>query len=175
MNTFALEIWFDETSLCSFYTVRKDGFEDNETDLFFKKFEDEDNQYNNSAQELLYLIVNSIGDVYGATDDFFDRIENKAQALPPKPKKWIPEIKELGIHFPLRLLCFRISESIVVLFNGGIKDQRTEQESKDLSINFYEAQEFAKRIVEALRDKTILISENGRILTDFQNNTDIIL
>ncbi len=175
MNIFAVEIWYDESELCNFYTVRWENSEVNETDHFFEQYENEENQYCNSAYELFWLITHSIGNVYGATNDFFDRNKNNAQALPPKPKNWIPEIMEIGIHFPLRLYCFRISESIVVLFNGGIKDQRTDQLSQDISLKFYEAQQFATRIANALQDGSIIISEDNRTLTNFQGTTDIIL
>ena len=36
MNTFALEIWFDEAERCSFYTVRWENAENSETDRFSK-------------------------------------------------------------------------------------------------------------------------------------------
>ncbi len=172
---FAVEKWYDEGGFCSFYTVRWDGNSDTETDRFFLKFETEDNPYNREANELLHLITHSIGNIYGATDDFFDRTKNKAQALPPKPKRWIPDIYEIGIHFPLRLYCLRVSESIVVLFNGGVKDQSTDQQSEDLRLKFYEAQQFASKITAALLDGTILIDTEKRELTDFQGNNQIIL
>ena len=113
--------------------------------------------------------------MYGAIDDFFDRTKNKAQALPPKPKHWVQEIREIGINFPLRLYCYRISESIVVLFNGGVKDHRTDQQSDDIRFKFYEAQQFAQRIGQALQDETIIIANDNRTLEDFQGNTEIIL
>ena len=175
MNTFAVEIWFDEAELCNFYTVHWENTEDSETDRFFEKYENDDNPYHDSSYELFRLITHAIGNVYGATNDFFDRTKNQAQALPPKPKRWIPEIEEIGIHFPLRLYCYRISESIVVLFNGGVKDQRTDQESDDIRLKFYEAQQFAQRIAEALQDGTIIIAGDKRTLTDFQGNTDFII
>ena len=172
---FAVEKWFDEGELCCFYTVRFDGNSETETDLFFLKYENENKPYNREANELLHLITHSIGNIYGATNDFFDRSKNKAQALPPKPKRWIPDIYEIGIHFPLRLYCLRISESIVVLFNGGVKDQSTDQESEGLRLKFYEAQRFATKITAALLDGTILIDTENRQLTDFQGNNQIIL
>lgn len=175
MNIFALEIWYDEAELCTFYTVHQGNAEDSETDRFFEKFEDEEHPHSDSAYELLRLITHSIGNVYGATNDFFDRSKNYAQALPPKPKRWIPEIQEIGIHFPLRLYCYRISESIVVLFNGGVKDHRTDQESDDIRLKFYEAQLFAQRIAQALQDGTIIIAPDNRTLTDFQGNTEIMI
>lgn len=175
MNTFVVKKWFDEGERCSFYTVLVGENKYSETDRFFMKFEETDNQYNREAHELLRLITYSIGNVYGAIDAFFDRTKNKAQALPPKPKKGIPEIFQMGINFPLRLYCFRISESIVILFNGGIKDQPTDQESEDLRLKFYEAQLLVNRISEAIRDGTMIVNNHSRTLTDFQGNSQIIL
>ena len=175
MNTFVLELWFDETKRCNFYTVRWDDAEISETDHFFEKYEKHENLYSDEAYVLLRLITVTIGDVHGAIDDFFDRTENNALALPPKPKNWIPEIMEIGTHFPLRLYCIRISESIVVLFNGGIKNKRTAQESDDIRMRFYEAQAFAQRIYHALQDGTIIIDNDLRTLRDYQGNTEIIL
>ena len=39
VNIFALEIWDDEAAKCTFYTVKYDEAETNETDLFFEKYE----------------------------------------------------------------------------------------------------------------------------------------
>lgn len=79
------------------------------------------------------------------------------------------------MHFPLRLYCYRISESIVVLFNGGIKDEHSAQASNDIRLKFYEAQKFAEPIAEALQDGTIVIAKDGRTLWDFQGNIEFIL
>ncbi|MGZ5281620.1 MAG: hypothetical protein ACXWEY_05010 [Bacteroidia bacterium] len=175
MNIFELEIWYDECRLCTFYTVRWDEATESETDKFFDRFDDEESEFYEPANILLRLITHNIGNKYGAIDDFFDRNKNKAQALPPKPKKSVPEIEEIGINFPLRLYCYRISESLVVLFNGGIKDARTDQESKDISLKFIEAQQFAERIQEAINDGTIIITKDQRTITDFNGNEEIFL
>ncbi len=178
MNTFALEIWYDEGSICTFYTVRWVTEDDNtasETDRFFDIYALPEHPLEEKTLQLFRLITESIGNRYGATDDFFDRIVNKAQELPPKPKKWVEEIKDLGINFPLRLFCYRVTEQIVILFNGGIKESLTTQESKNLSMKFYEAQTFVKRIEEALQSEMIEISDNGRYLQSFDGTTDIIL
>jgi hypothetical protein len=178
MNTFAIEIWYDEGNICTLYTLRwvKDDFDTaSETDKFFNKYAISDHQHEEKALQLFRLITESIGNRYGATDDFFDRVENKAQALPPKPKRWVEEIKDLGINFPLRLFCYRVSEQIVILFNGGIKDAGSAQESKNLSMKFYEAQTFVKKIEESLQSKMIEISDNERYLQNFDGTTNIIL
>src|SRR5690606_902738 len=108
-------------------------------------------------------------------DDFFDRTENSAMALPPKPKKWVVEIIDLGLQFPLRLFCCRITEQIVVLFNGGIKDANSVQASKNISMKFYEAQIYVKRIEEALQSGMIVFGVDERCLENFDGSNEIIL
>jgi hypothetical protein len=179
VNTFELEIWYDEGKACSFYTVRYSTDNDDnssETDKFFDKYADPEHPFENEAFQLFSLITKSIGDKYGASDDFFDRTENAAQALPPKPKIRVQEIKILGTNFPLRLFCYRISNEIVILFNGGIKDAGTAQESEDLSMKFYEAQNFVKRIERALRDEMIIVTnDDSRHLQSFDGSDNMIL
>lgn len=175
MYTFELKVWYDETSRCTFYTVQRDGSADSETDAFFMKYEDEEAEFHEESNELISLIIEKIGNTHGATNDFFNRHENRAQALPPKPGSRLPEIVALGTNFPLRLYCYRISPSLVVLFNGGIKDAPTAQESTDLSMKFYDAQQFTKKIEKALREGMIIVSDDGRKLTDYNGNEEIIL
>lgn len=177
MNTFTLEIWYDEGSICTFYTVRwvTDDNATSETDRFFDTYAVPEHPVEENALQLFRLITESIGNRYGATDDFFDRAENKAQALPPKPKGWVEEIKDLGINFPLRLFCYRVTEQIVILFNGGIKDAKSAQNSENLSMKFYEAQTFVKKIEEALQSEMIEISDDERYLQNFDGTTDITL
>lgn len=178
MNTFAVEIWYDEASICTFYTVRwvvDDVNITSETDKFFDTYAVKDQPYEERTYQLFRLITESIGNRYGATNDFFDRAENNAQALPPKSKHWVEEIKDLGINFPLRLYCYRITEKIVVLFNGGIKDAHSAQESKNLSMKFYEAQTFVKKIEEALQSGMIEQSDDERYLLSFDGTSNIIL
>ncbi len=178
MNTFGLEIWYDEGSICTLYTVRwlhGDDETESETDRFFDNYAVPDHPMEEKAFQLLRLVTESIANRYGATDDFFDRIVNKAQELPPKRKQRVEEIKDLGINFPLRLFCYRVNESIVVLFNGGIKESQSTQKSESLSLKFYEAQTFVQRIEEALRSEMIVISDDKRFLKSFDGTTDIIL
>lgn len=178
MNIFALEIWYDEGSICTFYTVRWVTDDDDvasETDRFFDTYAVPEHALQEKALQLFRLITESIGNRYGAIDDFFDRTVNRAQELPPKRKQWVEEIKDLGVNFPLRLFCCRVTENIVILFNGGIKESQTTQKSKNLSMKFYEAQTFVKKIEEALQSEMIEISDDGRYLQSFDGTTDIIL
>ncbi len=167
MNNFVLEIWYDEGSACTFYTVKwGDGTDEtvSETDKFFDTYAVPGHELEEKAMQLFRLITESIGNRYGAIDDFFDREERAAQALPPRPKRRVEAIMQLGLHFPLRLYCYRVNEQVVVLFNGGVKDADTAQASKGLGIKFYEAQHFVQRLESALREKTIWVSDNERYL-----------
>ncbi len=178
MNTFALEVWYDEGAACAFYTARYIGIENDslsETDKFFDKYAVSEQPYEEEALQLFRLITESIGNKYGAIDDFFDRHENRVQDLPPKPKQCIKEIKMLGSNFPLRLYCYRVTEQIVVLFNGGIKDAPTAQRSEDLSMKFNETQSLARKIETGLREGMICISTCGRKLESFDGSSEIIL
>jgi hypothetical protein len=178
VNNFALELWYDEGIACTFYTVRKlaSGKQnDSETDHFFERFTLSGTPYRDQAWQLSHLIIEVIGNRFGATDDFFDRSENLAQALPPKPKSRVEEIRQLGPGFPLRLFCLRITEQIVVLFNGGIKESRTAQESPDLGMKFHDAQVFSRRIIDAIQSGMIRISNDEKYLEFFDGSSEIIL
>lgn len=116
-----------------------------------------------------------IGKDYGAIDAFINRREDNAYSLPPKPNRGIKIIRELGVRFPLRLYCYRIREDILILFNGGLKDANSHQESPDLSLKFYEVQRFVAKIETALFEEMIVYNPKTKRLEDFQGNTQIIL
>lgn len=172
MKIFALEVWDDESRYVTYYTVRWEDDPDSETDKFYAKFKD-DPQYKPALQELTALIFDVIGDQMGARGEFFTRHENKATALPPG------KVEALGLkypNFPLRLYCYRVSDNIVILFNGGPKTADTAQKSERLNVYFQDAQNFSDRIVEAFNEEMILIDpEDERYLIDFQNNKEIFL
>jgi hypothetical protein len=175
VNIFEIEIWDDEGQSCTFYTVRWEDAEHCETDKFLLKYGSKSHKYYEQTLSLVRLISKSIGNRYGATDDFIDRAKNRAYALPPRPKKKPIEIRELGIHFPLRLYCYKVSESLLILFNGGIKDARTDQDSKDLSTKFYEAEQFVRRIEDALQEEMIIYNQELNRLETYKGETEIIL
>jgi len=123
LNTFALEIFDDQGQVCTFYTVRWVDEELSETDKFFVKYENH-STFQRPLQELAKFITKKIGDEMGALEDFF-RFVNAAQALPPSGTYKVEDIYIDYGNFPLRLYCLRISETLVVLFNGGEKTANT--------------------------------------------------
>jgi hypothetical protein len=176
VNIFALEIWDDEASKCTFYTVRWEDSEINETDKFFQKYNDL-SEYKLATQQLLSFVLDSIGEDHGATDILFNRFENEVVGLPNKGKATIGEISFLFPNFPLRLYALRINNrsDLVVLFNGGVKSAQTNQRSKDLNVKWKEACLFSRRIEEALRNKDILIDGRKRKIISFNGEDEIYL
>ncbi|HEX9512330.1 MAG TPA: hypothetical protein VF939_17685 [Puia sp.] len=176
MNSFTLQIWDDEASKCTFYTVRWEDTLESETDKFFNKY-DAIPGLKRSAQVLLSFVLDSIGEDHGAIDALFNRYENEVVGLPNKGRVNVGEIVFLYPDFPLRLYALRINNrpDLVVLFNGGIKSSSTNQGSKSLSLKWIEACRFAQRIEEALRDKEIIIDDPNRRLLSYNGEEDIYL
>lgn len=176
MNTFAIELWDDESAKCTFYTVRWDDTEENETDRFFSKY-DSIAEYKESTQKLLSFILDSIGTDYGAIDSLFNRWENEVVGLPNKGKVTFGEIIFLFPNFPLRLYALRVNNrrDLVILFNGGVKTSQTNQGSKNLNLKWMEACQFAKRIEQALRNKEIFIDSKNRKILSSNDDEEILL
>lgn len=172
MNIFAVEPFDDNGAQCAFYTVRWEDSKENETDKFFQKFE-YDERLQQSLQEIAKFLTIVIAEEYGALDYFF-RFENKAQALPPSGLYQVGEISINYENFPLRLYCLKITDHLVVLFNGDEKTAQTAQDGKT-SMVFYDANQFARRIAEALNDGTVIVADDQRTLLNFTNEKEIFL
>ena len=143
-----------------------------ETDIFFEKY-DSDSTFERPIQELAVFLTKKIGNDVGALEDFF-RFENSAHALPPSGKFKVGEVSINYGNFPLRLYCLRISDSLVVLFNGGKKTAENAQGGKT-SMVFHDANLYAKRILEALQQKEIYITINEREFRNFDDSEEIYL
>lgn len=59
-----------------------------------------------------------------------------------------------------------------MLFNGGEKTSNTSQEGKT-SMAFYEANNFANKILKAFQDKSIKLSSNQKSILDYYESDDI--
>jgi len=173
VNIFVLEIWDDEGAKCTFYTVRWDDQEISETDRFFERYEF-DPQYADQSSRLLYFVLQVIGEDHGALDRLFNRPENEVKGLPSKGKVRVQDFEYSFPNFPLRLYALKIRKNIVVLFNGGIKDAKTNQESS-LNLKWIEACQFAKKIDKAILEKDIIVEEKRRLLFWYDGSEEIIL
>nr|WP_294947322.1 hypothetical protein [uncultured Mucilaginibacter sp.] len=176
MNIFALEVWDDEGRKCSFYTVRWEDSDKNETDRFFDKY-DAIPELKGATQQLLSFVLDSVGDDHGAIDVLFNRPENEVTGLPNTGRVAVKQILFAYPNFPLRLYALRINNrsDIVILFNGGIKSSWTNQESKDMHLKWVEACQFAKRIEDALKDGEITIDESKRKIISANGDGEIFL
>jgi hypothetical protein len=173
VSSFELAIWNDETDLVTFYSPKMDGSEHSEMDKFLQRMEAIPDMLI-PIQELLELLIETIGNTYGAQDAFFNRFENRVTALPPRGHIKLSELELDYKGFPLRLYCLALTEKVVILFNGGIKDAQTVQESSGtLSMKLYEANEFARRILTAINGGVISVKD--RSITDFSGQTEIFL
>ena len=173
MKNFTLEIFDDAFPLVSYYTVRWDESSESETNNFIGRFAA-------SAEFRLYYdqiaaLLMDMGERKGARLHYFSRHENEASALPPKNSFEVNGIEIDFFENPLRLYCVRLNDHLVILFNGGLKSAQTAQASADLSRKFREAQQFARRIWEALQDEMILIDQTTRRIANFDGTSDDIL
>ena len=171
MNSFTLKIWDDECVKCTFYTVQKEGSKKNETDKFLEKFE---NTHPEEIQILLELVLDSIGERHGAIDDLLNRHENEVKGLPNKGKKKI--INELFHYpeFPLRLYVLKITDNILILFNGGLKDGPT-NDTSSVHMQWLEACQFAKKIQKELSGNGIIVNQNRGILEESNGESEIYI
>jgi hypothetical protein len=160
MRNFELEIWDDEGRRTTFYTVKKEGTADSETDAFFLRFES-DPKFREAALMLLQLILESIGNEHGAHEAFF-RFEGAAVGLPPPRNVGLRRVELDFTGFPLRLYCLRIAHGLVVLMGGGIKTSQKAQDSPDLKRPLAEAVAFVKAIDLAIKERYIQLHPNGR-------------
>ena len=173
MNNFEVKIWDDERRFCTFYTVQLDGSEENETDKFFLRFE-KIPTYESDAQALLSFILLSIGEEHGAIDELLNRNEEEVIGLPVKGRVRLGEFTYNYPDFPLRIYVLKITDEIVVLFNGGIKDGSTNRESS-LHLNWVEACEFARKIIDGIKNGAVVVDNVNRKLLNEKGTEEIIL
>ncbi|MEJ0056623.1 MAG: hypothetical protein WDN75_13805 [Bacteroidota bacterium] len=106
---------FKRLEKANFYTIRFENEGISETDKFISRF-DGHNQYRDDLDIIIYWIY-KMGNQNGTLERYF-RPERQAQAIP---------LETAG----LRLYCIRLSDELVILGNGGIKESRTVQDSPD--------------------------------------------
>lgn len=168
MNTFAKIIEIQQLNKVTYYTVKLEN-------KLYSEFEDFINRHENDPEvedEFQYIIdlIEQLGEVRGAKKIYF-RHEQRAEALPP-PSKLI----EIDYTNNLRLYCMRICDSIVILFNGGVKSKeaKTAQECSIVKPYFDQANKLVKKIDELIREREIEVDDVNQVLI-FDNNTEIEL
>lgn len=152
MKSFGEIVTFKEFEYVTYYTVHFDGKRLSEADEFFTLLETLEEPYRESADHLV-IWLNEIGDKYAADIEFF-RAEREAMALPP-PAEIMKDDNRVDA---IRLYCYWVSETIVILFNGGVKTERDPLHCPNVKSHFHNAVRWSKQLKDIgvkFREKTI--------------------
>lgn len=175
-----VKVFDDQGSKCVFYTVCREEGGDSETDNFIRRIRAQE-EYLDELKLIMSIIIDVIGDVTGAEDKYFTRLETRATAFPPKNDRRLEkELLEINSDFEgilksrIRLYALRLSDSVVVLFNGGIKlTDGKAQDDPNVQIHFRNAQSYAKKINDAIRNGMICV--NHKSVVDFEGNKEFLI
>ena len=135
----------NDTDKCTIYTIRFSEESETEYERFYSKFI-EDTQLNQDLLRIVQL-VDKIADE-GALERFFrpeGKMRDSVVALPVLRSK-------------LRLYCLRLSDRILILGNGGIKNSRTYEEDDSLRGYVFTLQKFEELLKEGQRDGTVIVT-----------------
>ena len=132
---------------CTIYSIQFLTEDEAEYERFYNRFK-EDAVFNEDLVRIIDLIDRIAN--FGAFERLF-RPEGKMSDRVVAP----PVIKS-----KLRLYCLRLSDSILILGNGGVKNTRTYDENDELRGYVVTLQNFDKLIKQGERDGTITITEN---------------
>ena len=138
------------------FSICFDGSEVSEFEKFLNEFKD--NATYNKDFNVILLALSKIIDK-GALERFFrneGRMNDNVKALAIDSRK-------------LRLYCLRISDQILILGNGGVKNTRTYQEDSKLSGYVMDLQTFDKVLLKAQKSGRVTIEKN--MITDIQSAT----
>ncbi len=135
-----------QTDNVGIFSIIFDGSNLNEFDSFVEKFKNDAD-----LQSDLNVVFSVIGKILqnGALERYF-RYEGK----PADNVVAIPTFKTR-----LRLYCLRMSDSILIIGNGGKKDSRTYQESAELNGYVISLQKLDKLIKQGIKDGSIVIEK----------------
>ena len=138
------------------FSICFDGSEISEFEKFLNEFKD--NATYNKDFNVILLALSKIIDK-GALERFFrneGRMNDNVKALAIDSRK-------------LRLYCLRISDQILILGNGGVKNTRTYQENEKLSGYVMDLQTFDKVLLKLQKSGKVTIERN--VITDIESVT----
>lgn len=136
----------NETDNCTIYTIQFQSESQTEFEKFYNKFKD-DAIYNPDLMRIV-AFINKIAQ-NGAFERFFrpeGKMSDHVVALPVITSK-------------LRLYCLRLSDKILILGNGGVKNSRTYNEDDTLRGYVITLQNFEKLLKEGQQNGIVSITE----------------
>lgn len=147
----------NETDNCTIYTLQFEGKSETEFESFFNKFRD-DAVYNPDLMRIV-AFINKIAE-NGAFERLFrpeGKMSDSVVALPVISSK-------------LRLYCLRLSDKILILGNGGVKNSRTYNEDDNLRGYVITLQNFEKLLKEGQKKGFVTITEKTIEIKDEDSN-----
>lgn len=138
------------------FSICFDGGSESEFEKFLVKFKDNANF--NKEFNIILLALKKIIDK-GALERFFrpeGKMGDHVSALSLDSRK-------------LRLYCLRISDQVLILGNGGVKQTRTYQEDETLNGYVVDLQSFDRALTEAQRAGKVTIEKN--VITNIESAT----
>ena len=145
-------ILLNEGNQCTLYSIQFTSEDESEYERFYSKFI-EDAKLNRDLLRIVQL-VDKIAEE-GALERLFrpeGKMKDSVVALPVLSSK-------------LRLYCLRLSDGILVLGNGGVKQSRTYEEDDSLRGYVLTLQKFEELLKEGQRDGSVIVTERS-IKTD---------
>ncbi len=152
----------------AYYTLKFADEEQNELDKFYNNYH---NEYSESVN-FIKMWIAVIGEKFGATSQYF-RTEDNASALPPNKEAIEKEQIEYVDLDPyqkktkLRLYCIVLSEKIVILINGGVKESQATRNSPTCWKQFMFASNISSQIKRMelngalkINDKSIITNKS---------------
>ena len=145
-------ILLNEGNRCTLYSIQFTSEDESEYERFYSKFI-EDAKLNRDLLRIVQL-VDKIAEE-GALERLFrpeGKMKDSVVALPVLSSK-------------LRLYCLRLSDGILILGNGGVKQSRTYEEDDSLRGYVLTLQKFEELLKEGQRDGSVIVTERS-IKTD---------
>lgn len=142
----------DNSEKCTLYTLHFLSEGDTELEKFISRFKD-NAKYNADFQSILIFMERILAN--GALERYFRREGRFADSVVALPV----------LNSKLRLYCLRLSDHILVVGNGGVKNTRTYQENDELKGYVMTLQKFERLLKHE--------AEQGNVeITETEINTD---
>ncbi len=146
-----------QTEKAGLFSICFEGESFNEFEKFIQKYQ-QDIILNRDLQIIL-TAINKMLNVSGFLERYFrpeGKMKDRVCALPIETSK-------------LRLYCLRMSDSVLIAGNGGVKDSKTYQENSELSGYVLTLQKLDELIKLAVKKGDITIEEHT--ISDIDNKT----
>lgn len=142
----------DSSENCTMYTIQFLSDDKSEFEKFIDKFK-ENAEYNSDFQAIIRFVEQILSN--GALERYFrreGRMSDSVVALPVLRSK-------------LRLYCLRLTDKILVIGNGDVKETRTYEENPTLQGYVMDLQKFEQMLKQEARSGNVEITEK-EIVTD---------